>query len=337
MSIFRQLEKLADVLDIRDVNLNLQEGLQFLFDYFSCENVFWYQTGELCSESLKQRKKRQLRFQTIEEKITEFSPFMACKTIESASPAEVAHQLVADMQPDWELKTLPHIYCVSGEEYCLIPLFSMDLGEILGHILMVRKGSKHSFNLDDIQVCQKFFSRYLTYSLQFGAAKSMSYMDTLTPLYNQRYLSIALDREVHRAERYERPFSVLFFDIDNFKQLNDRHGHLVGSNIITELGVFLHEMIRESDYGFRFGGDEFVIVLVETAAKKAEFVAERIRKKIEKRAFRVDNTDHYITVSVGVATCPDHGKTKEQILSLADKAMYYGKRTTKNIVYVAAS
>ena len=129
----------------------------------------------------------------------------------------------------------------------------------------------------------------------------------------------------------------MFVDVDYFKMVNDTRGHLVGSKILTEVSLLIKNQIRANDYAFRYGGDEFVILLIDTGVKAAETVAERIRKSVEDAAFAVEGPELRITVSIGLAAFPDHAKTSEQVIHLADQAMYYAKNKSRNIVYVTAS
>src|SRR5690606_23243770 len=111
------------------------------------------------------------------------------------------------------------------------------------------------------------------------------YVDDVTEFYNQRYLGMALETEIGRSFRNKSPFSVLFIDIDHFKRVNDTKGHLIGSKVLAQLSRILKRNIRSIDYGFRYGGDEFILLMVNTASDNARFVAERIRSEVEKTVF----------------------------------------------------
>jgi two-component system cell cycle response regulator len=161
---------------------------------------------------------------------------------------------------------------------------------------------------------------------QFKGARELIYADDLTGLYNHRYLHIALEQEIRRAERFGLEFSVAFIDLDMFKNVNDTHGHLVGSNVLKEVGQILRQCVRDADLLFRYGGDEFTALLIETDSHGAKVVAERIRKKINDHAFQIINGQACkITATVGYATYPIHATGKNDLIELADKAMYQGK------------
>lgn len=161
---------------------------------------------------------------------------------------------------------------------------------------------------------------------QFQGARELIYTDDLTGLYNHRYLHIALEQEINRSERYGLEFSLAFIDLDLFKSINDQHGHMIGSDVLRQVGVLLRECVRDADMLFRYGGDEFTALLVETDTRGARIVAERMRTTIEQYSFDTgrDNTGR-LTATVGHATYPIHATTKNEMIELADKAMYMGK------------
>jgi two-component system cell cycle response regulator len=168
---------------------------------------------------------------------------------------------------------------------------------------------------------------------RFLQAREKAFIDDVTSLYNARYLLSALDREVNRAARSSSRLSVLFLDLDRFKTVNDRFGHLVGSRVLRELGVLLQESVRAIDTVGRYGGDEFTILLVDTGLDGALSVAERIRQSVSEHAFGAERgLDLRLTISVGVATFPSHGDSRERLLDLADKAMYLAKALGRNHV-----
>jgi diguanylate cyclase (GGDEF)-like protein len=161
---------------------------------------------------------------------------------------------------------------------------------------------------------------------QFRGARELIYTDDLTGLYNHRYLHIALEQEISRSERYGLEFSVAFIDLDLFKGINDQHGHMIGSDVLRQVGNLLRECVRDADMLFRYGGDEFTALLVETDTRSSKIVAERIRSKIENFDFSTGPNDTgRLTATVGHATYPIHATTKDEIIELADKAMYLGK------------
>jgi two-component system cell cycle response regulator len=171
---------------------------------------------------------------------------------------------------------------------------------------------------------------------QYQGARELIYTDDLTGLYNHRYLGIALEQEIRRSERYGLEFSLAFIDLDLFKNVNDEHGHLSGSGVLRQVGKLLHECVRDADMLFRYGGDEFTALLVETDTRGAKIVAERIRSGIEAFDFSIgQGKTRRLTATVGHATYPIHATTKEEMIDLADKAMYLGK-SDRNIARSAS-
>ncbi len=167
---------------------------------------------------------------------------------------------------------------------------------------------------------------------RYQDAQDLMYTDDLTGLYNHRYLQVSLSREIRRSQRYGLKFSLLFLDLDRFKDINDSYGHLAGSAALQEVGLLLADCVRDVDTLFRFGGDEFSAILVETDGGAARVVAERIRKVIEEHAFlEKQGTPSYLTVTAGFSTFPADATEKNQLLELADRAMYAGK-TTRNVI-----
>lgn len=170
----------------------------------------------------------------------------------------------------------------------------------------------------------------------FQRAEQLTVTDDLTRLFNSRYLTLYLERELTRCRRHGIPLSLVFLDLDGFKAVNDQYGHLAGSATLTEVGRILADTVRESDTLARYGGDEFVIVLPETPAAGAVVIAERIRKAIEAHAFLAEQgRSVHISASFGIACFPDHAQTPEGLVQKADQAMYRVKEANKNGVQVA--
>ena len=222
------------------------------------------------------------------------------------------------------------------EQSLLIPILHPETDTPMAYLLFEGIESNESELLGMVPQSLVLMARHIQFSLEHHAALSRSFVDDLTELYNQRYLPLVLDNEIVRSRRLNRSFSVLFLDVDLFKSVNDTRGHWIGSKVLVELGQIIKKSVRSSDYAFRYGGDEFLIVLTETDVTQAQIVAERLRKKVEQTTFRIDGVDLAVTVSIGLAAFPDHAQTSSQVIQMADQAMYYGKHKSRNVVYVAS-
>jgi diguanylate cyclase (GGDEF)-like protein len=160
--------------------------------------------------------------------------------------------------------------------------------------------------------------------------------DDCTSLYNARHMGFILDTEIYRSQRYNYEFSIVFIDLDHFKQVNDTHGHLVGSRLLAEIGEALKTNCRLIDFAFRYGGDEFVILLPQTSKDNAINVARRLHKLIRETVWlKEEGLKIHITPSVGLAAYPVDSKTKEGLLHLADESMYLVKNTDRDSVAAA--
>jgi diguanylate cyclase (GGDEF)-like protein len=160
--------------------------------------------------------------------------------------------------------------------------------------------------------------------------------DDQSDCYNRRFFDRCLSEEVYRAQRYGQALSLVFLDLDNLKQVNARHGHGAGSRTVREVSRRLLGTIRGSDRAFRYGGDEFCLVLPATDLPGARELCERLRTAIGGRPFVVDAATHLrVTASFGIATYPVHARTSLGLIKCADEAMQTAKEAGKNLVYVA--
>ena len=172
---------------------------------------------------------------------------------------------------------------------------------------------------------------------RYHHAKERAFIDDVTEVYNARFLLQATDREVQRAARYGKELCVLFLDLDRFKLVNDRYGHLVGSQVLRRLSQVLLECIRQVDTLARYGGDEFTILLADTSLDDGLRIAERIRRTVADTLFEGGAGDPIrLTISIGVAGYPRDGITRTELLDAADKAMYRAKSLGRNCVCAAS-
>jgi diguanylate cyclase (GGDEF)-like protein len=169
-------------------------------------------------------------------------------------------------------------------------------------------------------------------------AAAQAITDELTGMSNRRRFDEILARELERAKRFGRPFSLLLLDLDDFKKVNDTHGHLQGDQVLRLVAKALSAESREIDEPARFGGEEFAVALPETDVRGAEKAAERIRTRIASTPISLEGSGAKVsvTVSIGVSGTPDHPRDARTLVGLADEALYQAKREGKNRTVRAA-
>ena len=176
---------------------------------------------------------------------------------------------------------------------------------------------------------------HLKKSLLMKQNQELQTVDSLTGLYNERQFYQMMDREFDRASRYNVPISILFIDVDHFKDVNETYGFETGDILLKEISLILMENMRNTDFCSRYSGERFVIVLPETHYKNSEIMANRLRRFIENHSFFVPNTNVFIkvTVSIGVSSYLDHKPASlAQFIEFADTALYFAKRNGRNQV-----
>ena len=156
--------------------------------------------------------------------------------------------------------------------------------------------------------------------------------DSLTGLFNRRYFFEIAEKEFAKSVRYNRPLSVILFDVDLFKNINDTFGHLVGDQVLIHIGKLLRENGRETDVAARYGGEEFIILLPETGCADAMTFAERLRKMMEDSSIHDERGAVHFTASFGIAARNTTTKTFDQLVGQADQALYEAKRADRNRV-----
>ncbi len=219
------------------------------------------------------------------------------------------------------------------------PTIVEELGEHLNNMLYLLRKQKFR-TLEDIKKIE-YLNRELTASLESLDSKNreiqmMVITDKLTGLYNRHYLFTVLEDEVARSSRGRYHFSVLLLDVDNFKSFNDTYGHLEGDKVLSAMGNLLKECLRKTDRAFRYGGEEFVVVLPDTDQTISYIIAERIRKGFREMKFTVTTDSgkplsESRTVSVGLAAYQSDLDALA-LLARADHAMYQAKSMGKDMV-----
>ena len=177
---------------------------------------------------------------------------------------------------------------------------------------------------------------YIFISLYFELEKlreevhALAMTDELTRVFNRRHFMKVIDQELGRAKRYQHALSLIIFDIDNFKKVNDTYGHLCGDAVLRELPQACHTILRRCDVLARFGGEEFILLLPETEQVNALQVANKLCQLIAGQVIEYKDRQIQVTISAGVATCDPTTDTLDELLSRADQALYQAKRRGKN-------
>jgi len=167
--------------------------------------------------------------------------------------------------------------------------------------------------------------------------QELTITDDCTGLFNARHLYKTLETEVYRSARFGYQFSVIFIDLDHFKQVNDTHGHLVGSRLLAEIGYLIKAQLRLIDFAFRYGGDEFVVLLPQTSKDQAVVVARRLQESLRTGTFCTEQGLNLpVRASMGLATFPHDAQTPHDIIRQADEMMYVVKNTTRDNIGVAS-
>ncbi len=213
-----------------------------------------------------------------------------------------------------------------------VPLKSKN--RILGVIELVNSLEESRFCEADLKILSTI-ADYAAIAIENARyverVRELVVTDDLTGLYNSRYLLDLLDYEIDRARRYGYPVSLVFLDLDFFKDVNDTYGHLVGSRLLAEVGRLIRGQIRKADVAIRYGGDEFVVVLPNTPKEGAVTMATHLRTRLRDQYFLEDEGYRIrLTASFGVATFPDDAETKLALIRMADRAMYRVKDSTRD-------
>lgn len=225
-----------------------------------------------------------------------------------------------------------------GRKIIAIPLVSGDKVFAVLEAVREMKGSR-TFTRREVSFLNALLlpiAASLTNAVRIAEAEKLSQTDDLTKLHNSRFLRQFVTTELRRARRLGQYVATLFLDIDNFKKINDTHGHLVGSHILLEMAGVLRTSVRTTDIVTRYGGDEFVVVLPDTNLENAALIAERIKHKLTHHRFTGGcGLQLKVTASFGIAVFPEHASSPQQLMAAADAAMYEAKAAHKDCIRFA--
>ena len=214
-----------------------------------------------------------------------------------------------------------------------LKIFPLVAGDRILGTLVTGSRKKAAFDSDELRMLEVIAIQAAQAVLRaqlFEAMEKMATTDGLTGLLNHRTFQSRFDEQLATARRYSRKLSFILTDIDHFKSVNDTYGHPMGDQMLKGVAKILKEQARDTDFVARYGGEEFAIIMPETDVKGAHVIAERIRERLLKEVFQTDQGPLKVTLSLGVATFPDVGSEKAQLIDLADQCLYFAKRHGRN-------
>ena len=232
---------------------------------------------------------------------------------------------IGDCQLVDEVPPAPPMAGPDGEEVFVLKSREKKLGFLVAQGIAPKDKEKFAI------LAHQFALAYQRIKL-YKDIETLAITDGLTAVSTRRYFLERFDEEIKRAQARKIKMSFLMLDVDHFKTINDRHGHLTGDAVLKEIGVIIKENIREIDIAGRYGGEEFCVVLPDTDLEGARVVAERIRKAAEARIIKVYDTVLSITVSIGVSAYPSDGDLPEELIDKADWSLYRAKSQGRNCV-----
>lgn len=213
--------------------------------------------------------------------------------------------------------------------------FTIQLENIsLGELILFQKTKLSKADLDEVTQLIKIIMYPLKNSLLYKQALDAAKQDALTKLNNRAAFDIAITQEMEMAKRHQQPLSLLILDIDKFKNVNDSYGHLAGDFILQQCARTIIDCTRNSDIVFRYGGEEFTMLLRQTKIASAQIIADRTRKTIEQLRPKYDDNIIIFTVSIGIAQLLTSESIKE-FIERTDRALYEAKENGRNITFIA--
>lgn len=236
----------------------------------------------------------------------------------------VTHDSFVYEHPDEDIR---YEFGDGGRHQCHYNLILLD--KFLGQVIICRNSKFCEAELNRIELLSAALLYPIRNALLYRQALKAAYRDPLTEVNNRAALENDLDQEMDFAQRHQLPLSIIVLDVDKFKQINDTYGHIAGDDVLKKLAACMVDCIRRSDIIYRYGGEEFVVLLRNTGTVGAQLLAERMRTAVEQLVCKHNNFEIRITASLGVTTLKAN-ETRKSFLQRADLAMYRAKKAGRN-------
>jgi diguanylate cyclase (GGDEF)-like protein/putative nucleotidyltransferase with HDIG domain len=268
---------------------------------------------------------------TISMKLNKGSPIVLWLAREDKPLSRELIETSPEFKGLWEVER-KSLEALDVELFCPVK----SKGSLIGILALSKKHSGGSYSADDMDLLMTLASEagvVIENAQLYGRARERAHTDELTGLFNHRYFHERIDEEISRCSRFGDIFSLVFVDLDLFKAYNDIYGHLAGDDMLKQIGSYIKSSVRSIDMAFRYGGDEFTVILPQASLEDAQKVAERIRKRIE---VEMDSKGAPLTCSFGIASWPTDGVMREEIIHAADAALYNAKQMGRNRICLAS-
>lgn len=325
-----KLYKMIETLALINSTQDLDKLLQLIM-----KSIKAVMEAEASSLMLLDPEKNELYFSTVEggsDKVKEIrikaDQGIAGHVVQSGKPL-----IVNDVAKSrFFLKSVDEKTQFKTRAIICVPLISRN--KTIGVLEALNKKSRQDFDDEDERLFMAF-SHQVSVAIENARLYNMAFYDGLTKVFMRRYFEAWLSQEFARVKRYRTDLSIIMFDIDYFKKINDTYGHQAGDAVLEGIAQTVKDNIREADVLARYGGEEFVVCLPETKVDKALHSAERIRQEIEKREFVYDGKKIPVTISLGVASFRETPEDSvSQFIKDADSALYQSKEGGRNRVTV---
>ena len=242
----------------------------------------------------------------------------------TAKPARVA-----DVAKDKRFRAVP------GQRSRIVSLLCVPLlakGKVFGVVTLTNRAKKGAFAPAD-EAMLTLLASHISLNVENHRLSQLSATDSLTGLYNHAHISRRVEEELASARRYHESVTILMFDLDHFKTVNDTYGHPAGDKVLLGVADMLRRNIRESDIAGRYGGEEFTVILPQTRKPGGAVIAERLRKTISEAQFPLPQGNVGVTVSVGLSNYPEDAMDAAEVIDRADQALYQAKAAGRNRVH----